>query len=1335
MGKALKKKLNGMSWWMKTSLVLLLTLATSVFMYNGWYKPLTVQAATVTYGLQFDSTTNVGIDGTCNLSASATAPTVKTTMVSPVTTAANSYRPTTGMTMGNPTIMIKSYGPVYASAQTITAPAGSFAIRGYNASDTWTFHIYDYNPAGAANNKTLMYSSNTITSGTGATVTVVPTYTTVNNSIAAGHRLLLEVVYTPGGATLTPRIYLDGTTSAAWCQLTVTETVAATGNLTVGNGTNPANANAGQGSTGNAIDGFTMAMSSGTGTVSTLTVLGDANFSATNIPTNGVKIYRDSGTTVGTLDAGDVLLNTTSPAISGNATTITLTSAESVSTTAANYLVVVDTNAGATIGNAFTATISAVTGSGLGTPVDNDTTGATLTVVAGNVLTVGDGSAILNNTNAARSGSYAVDTFTLATSSGTSNVSTITVTGGGTGFTTTNIPTNGVKIYRDAGTIGVLDGADTLISASSTAIAGSASTVTLTAPEAVSTTAANYLVVVDIAAAATIGQTITGTVSATTGTGYISTTDNDATSATLTVAAAQTLTIGNGTNPANANIKTGASAALDSFSLSINSGTGTVNTLTLTGSANFTTANITGAAVYVDNGTTGTYEAGTDTLVPTTYSQTGTVGTITFTTPLSVTTTAKNYLVLVTASNAATLAQTFTGTITGATGIGVVTASDTASATLTIIAGPVSTITSCGGCHGYPPVDSATRASGKFVGSHDKHVGLLTCANCHVDNGTSPTGNNHADGNIQIASPLRTITGESYTQATHAVTNSPTFGSCTTYCHSQGTSKTSNPGDTHTSALSAPNTTLTWGTANASGCTACHNTPPDYASGTLYGGVAKANSHGGHVSAGVTTCTSCHSSVTGTGPYTLTTGHADGQYTINSGLGYTYATTGGTCASAGCHGSRTWGQALGCIDCHNSVQTATAAQAIDATVTSRPIMTAGFILAQSHTRSRTTPAATSQDCCVCHMEGVTATATRNTAASPNGGQYHGNGYVELRDPDTGTTIKTKTHSGTNAAEGAWSADTANDAIFVRFKRNLGITLEAETAVIPGKTITNFQVLGGIMVNHCLKCHDSNGATNTAAQVTGGSAFKPFGATVAANGTNQGVLDVNSQFASTNRAQHPVLIKNNNGYTNTSGTRMLAPWNGVAKTATTTVYGPLISCWDCHAPNGSTTATTVGNTNAALVVDTHGRAKTVSTDAVELRGSVYLSSTTTAGNLCLNCHVVSGGTTLHGAGSAMQASGSNGSMTYFQNRCYFCHSGVETNAHAARPIGAGDAHGYNTTAAGAAITTAGKGYAFIRRTGLGQIVGQVGATTYTATCGSGSGICSQGMGTYTPGGKF
>jgi hypothetical protein len=349
------------------------------------------------------------------------------------------------------------------------------------------------------------------------------------------------------------------------------------------------------------------------------------------------------------------------------------------------------------------------------------------------------------------------------------------------------------------------------------------------------------------------------------------------------------------------------------------------------------------------------------------------------------------------------------------------------------------------------------------------------------------------------------------------------------------------------------------------------------------------------------------------------------------------------------------------------------------------------------------------------MEGNASDGSINTT-------YHKNGYVELRDPDTGATIKGVTHSGTTSTEGSWSS-TTTDARPVRFSRNLGSsTIEADTAAI--------------MVNHCLKCHDSNGATSTLAQVPGGSALKPFANTVAAN-PGGGVLDVYSQFAGTNRSFHPVLVRQNSSYTNTGGSRMVAPWNGVTKTGTTTVYGPLITCWDCHAPNG--TASTVTLTSSGV----HGGTPNGS-DVVPLRGNVYVTGTTTATNLCLYCHVVSGGSTNHGTGSAITAS-TNSGMTYFQNRCSHCHASYFN--HAPRPIGAADAHGFSTRYNGTAFSSAGNGYGFLRSEGwyggsYQQLPAKVGASTYTAQCGgrvntgAASGSCSRSsMGNYTPGGQY
>jgi len=347
------------------------------------------------------------------------------------------------------------------------------------------------------------------------------------------------------------------------------------------------------------------------------------------------------------------------------------------------------------------------------------------------------------------------------------------------------------------------------------------------------------------------------------------------------------------------------------------------------------------------------------------------------------------------------------------------------------------------------------------------------------------------------------------------------------------------------------------------------------------------------------------------------------------------------------------------------------------------------------------------------MEGDVSTGSANAT-------YHKNGYIELRDPDTGATIKGVTHNGSTTTAGAYTS-TATDARPVRFSRNLGnATIEADTAAI--------------MINQCLKCHDANGALSATAIVSGGTALKPFAGTVAAN-PGGGVLNVAAQFASTNKSFHPVLVRQNSGYTNTGGSRMVAPWNGVTKTATTTTYGPLISCWDCHAPNGSTSATIL--TSSGI----HGGAVN-STDTVPLRGNVYVNGTTASTNLCVACHVVSGGTTNHGTGSAITSS-TNSSMTYFQNRCYFCHGSYGSRASVARPMGAGDAHGFNTRATGAAFPAVNNGYAFLRNEGwyanaYTQSIRSIGATTYTPTCGgmgAGGGCSRSSMGGYTPGGVY
>ena len=45
MGKVISKKIRGMSWMAKISLVTIVSLLTTIFMYEGWYKPRDTQAA------------------------------------------------------------------------------------------------------------------------------------------------------------------------------------------------------------------------------------------------------------------------------------------------------------------------------------------------------------------------------------------------------------------------------------------------------------------------------------------------------------------------------------------------------------------------------------------------------------------------------------------------------------------------------------------------------------------------------------------------------------------------------------------------------------------------------------------------------------------------------------------------------------------------------------------------------------------------------------------------------------------------------------------------------------------------------------------------------------------------------------------------------------------------------------------------------------------------------------------------------------------------------------------------------------------------------------------
>lgn len=838
----------------------------------------------------------------------------------------------------------------------------------------------------------------------------------------------------------------------------------------------------------------------------------------------------------------------------------------------------------------------------------------------------------------------ALDSFTMQMASGSGTVTSLVVTGS-TNFTATNIPTNGVKVWRDLGTVGVYDsGVDVQISSASSAIASNATTVTISS-EAVTTTSQNYLVTVDMTAGATLTQSFTGTVTSVSGTGIPGVRYQDTSSATLTVTA-KNLTVSNGTNPVNKNAqRSSTNNALDGFSTVMSaSGASTVTSMTVTGSANFTATNIptNGVKVWRDTGTTpGWWDAGDVLISSASTAIAGNATTVTISSE-SVTTTAQSYLVTVDITAGATLTQSFTGTVTAAagTGLGTPIYADSSSATLTVNKLSAA-ITSCGSCHAYPPYDATTRdpVSGAFVGDHQKHQYI--CSTCHVAPATETSADyNHRNANINMQPGATGISSGYYDkiasgtytagEETWAQTNAVTTASCRNIsCHGPN------------------NPTPQWGVGSA-------------------------------------TCTECHGGVTA----------------IPSPV----------------------------------------AASLDASVTTRRPIVSEFASTWSHKRSAS-GSVTAGDCIVCHMEGVKATLSTDPA-------YHANGLIDLRDPDTGTQVMQVSMSGdggtwnqttTHTAAGSYSP-TATPLQFVRFSRTISTRLEAETAVNYTGGPLNWQVVTAIQINHCLKCHDNNGASSANAQKAGGSAFKPFGTTITghvspynANG-NGNVVDVNGSFATTNATYHPVRGRQNNSYT--QGTQMIAPWNMTKTNGNNTQFGYVLSCWDCHAPAGASGTLT-------STVTAHGATAT-------LRAPVKAAGTTAATNLCVNCHATSYSTTagFHNASASAFGTGSGNMNATTMSNCAYCHangpanqaSGYQTST--ARPLRGEDVHGFDDRTAGTPgslfLTTGAKPHGFFRGS-LEQWrpASGTGLVTGATVCTGNGGVCNNNMGgdVYTPGGAY
>lgn len=1380
-----------MSWWLKTSLVLALTLASTIFMYEGWYKPRTAAAAitqlvapTVVSGTATPITASFAVGGTASTNRMlVVGVAVKTTAVTGTETVTASYGGTSMTAVPNTSTSTNAgfghtywfYMPENNTLMTATAQSLSVALSGKTLTNASVWYAAysgveqvapgggNYASGATAVSSTPLSTSLNIATGDRAfdVVNLIRSASTTARTLSTWATGWAIVGTAVSNTTTNGSNFYLGTSTTANSADSVSNGTSGTTQVTasgivvpllasfkVSDGTNPSSGNAFQGSTGVALDAFTMKTGTGTATVNTLTLTGSAGLINTNV--SAVKIYRDNGT-VGTLDGADVLV-TTSTAWASNVATITFTSAESVSSTAVNYLVVIDIAAAATPGALLSGTITAATGTGLGTDLRYLDASSANYAVKGSGLYVSEMLGSASTSAPQASLDNAMNGFKMYMGSGSSTVNTLTLTGSAQ-FTSANVAA--VKVYRDRRGIGKVDIMDDLVP-TTTSWASNVATITFTTPEPVYTTARPYLIAVDLTSGATVGNTLSGTITAATGTGIGTVSYADNRSSVLTVSAGTALTVGNGTNPANANAPVATkNNAIDAFTLSLGAAAvGKVNTITLTGNANLTTNNISGIRVFADNGVIGTLDR-YDTLLPTSYSHAGTAPVITFKAPEKVTNSVKNYLVVVdiNTQNSATVGNTLTAYVTAATGSGYTTTtnSDSATTTTLTVAKSNSSITTCSSCHGYGTAtsvfnDSSTgrnNPKGSFAGSHQTHNGQYAylCSDCHSVPATETSADfGHSRGTIVMANPIHAETGAAYGKGTSwAYTDTPSAGqACSNlYCHSQGTGKTGQAGDTRT--LSSPATTLNWGVSAADNCDSCHGYPPSYTNGDTTWGAAKANSHSVHA----TSCQYCHRSTTLDGSTINSTAlHNNGIYNVistgSSGITprrsftYTYAVGGGTCSNISCHGglSAVWGTSIDCTGCHANKLRAFVAKSIIANYSTRRNIVSEFAQTWSHKRSAS-GVVTKWDCIVCHMEG-----------DPENGQadfdYHGNGYVELRDPDTGSTIHTTTFSAAVGTGPGKFVETTTDATFVKFSKNYSATNPEADA--------NFATQAAIQMNLCMKCHDGNGAKSPLAQVPGGSALKPFATTVSGQGapipsymTAGNVVNVFTSFSSGAAAYHPVRARANNSFIKNA---MLQTGYQLTtnKTGTnTTSWGMLITCWDCHAPAGTTTGT------VNMTVTAHGAAAT-------LRAPIRAAGTTAAANLCLNCHILGYSTTagFHPTGSAF-GTGSGNMDTATMPNCHYCHAYTAatgtTSATQPRPLRGEDVHGVNERTAGTANSYWGgsgiRPVAFIRNSLTGWRPASVAITPTlaagTATCGGSAGTCNNNMTygteTYTPGGSY
>ncbi|MDH3998220.1 MAG: CxxxxCH/CxxCH domain-containing protein [Desulfuromonadales bacterium] len=229
--------------------------------------------------------------------------------------------------------------------------------------------------------------------------------------------------------------------------------------------------------------------------------------------------------------------------------------------------------------------------------------------------------------------------------------------------------------------------------------------------------------------------------------------------------------------------------------------------------------------------------------------------------------------------------------------------------TTTVWTSGAAMVNDCNDCHG------GSSATPPTAGSHQQHAGNgagdlgLACAQCHPS--YSDTG--HIDGDV--AWNVTALSGgtPTYNGAASGLTGakapSASYGDCASiYCHSTGQSTSNGSSAVPTYA------TVTWGSGG--GCGTCHQvSDAGLTSGT----------HNKHLNSTLQAigCDSCHTGAANDASSYSLAAHVDGQIDVAAGVSYSAAGAPGngygTCTTASCHGTATWGGgALGCDSCHTA---------------------------------------------------------------------------------------------------------------------------------------------------------------------------------------------------------------------------------------------------------------------------------------------------------------------------------------------------------------------------------------------------------------------------------